>query len=75
MAHCGYEATAVTDTFTRPLKALGIAIKGVETEAKMAPEIELSKARPAEYVFERRVQEAVEQLHAPKLNGNSEEAA
>ena len=75
MAHCGYEATAVTDTFTRPLKALGIAIKGVETEAAMAPEIELSKARPAEYVFERRVQEAVEQLHAPKLNGNSEEAA
>ena len=75
MAHCGYEATAVTDTFTRPLKALGIALNGVETEADMVPEIELSNARPAEYVFERRVQEAVEQLHAPKLTGKSEEAA
>ncbi len=75
MAHCGYEATAVTDTFTRPLKALAVSLKGVETEAPMVPEIPLANARAAEYVFERRVQEAVEHLHAPKSSGKNEQAA
>jgi len=73
MAHCGYEATAVTDTFTRPLKALGVALKGVATEGPMVADIPLHNARPAEYVFERRVEEAVADLHAPELAGRGEE--
>ncbi len=28
MVHCGYEATAVTDTITHPLKALGVHAQG-----------------------------------------------
>jgi hypothetical protein len=52
MVHCGYEATAVTDTVAHPLRALRVALSGHETEAPMAPEIPLGDQRPAEYVFE-----------------------
>ncbi len=50
MAHCGYEATAVEDLAAHPWKALPAALFGVRTEGKMAPEIPLAGARPAEYV-------------------------
>jgi len=75
MAHCGYEATAVTDTFRRPLNALAVTLKGVNTEGPMVADIPLHNARPAEYVFERRVQEAVEQIHAPRLSGSDQQGA
>lgn len=39
MVHCGYEATAVDDTFTSPLKALKVFLKGPRTEGDMAPEL------------------------------------
>jgi hopanoid biosynthesis associated radical SAM protein HpnH len=52
MVHCGYEATAVTDTIKHPLKALKTFLKGPATEGPMAPEIPLHAQRPAEYVFE-----------------------
>ncbi len=38
MAHCGFEATAVDDTFRHPLKALKVALRGPRTEGPMAPE-------------------------------------
>ncbi len=51
MAHCGYEMTAVDDTFANPLKALGVALFGPRTEGPMAPEpvvryVEDAAARP-----------------------------
>jgi hopanoid biosynthesis associated radical SAM protein HpnH len=52
MVHCGYEATAVTDTIKHPLKALKAFLKGPATEGPMAPEIPLHAQRPAQYVFE-----------------------
>jgi hopanoid biosynthesis associated radical SAM protein HpnH len=52
MVHCGYEATAVTDVVAHPLKALGIYLKGIDTDRPMAPEIPLDNQRPAEFVFE-----------------------
>ena len=52
MVHCGYEATAVTDVFAHPLKALGVYLKGIDTDRPMAPEIPLDNQRPAEFVFE-----------------------
>ncbi len=61
MVHCGYEGTAVTDTVNRPWKALKVTLKGIETEAPMAPEIPLHTQRPADYVFDNLVAEAVEQ--------------
>ena len=39
MVHCGYEPTAVDDTFTSPLKALKVFLKGPRTEGDMAPEL------------------------------------
>ena len=39
MVHCGYEATAVDDTFNHPLKALKIFLNGPRTEGTMAPEL------------------------------------
>ena len=52
MVHCGYEATAVTDVVAHPLKALGVYLKGIDTDKPMAPEIPLDNQRPAEFVFE-----------------------
>ena len=66
MVHCGYEGTAVDDTFARPWKALKVAMFGIKTEGPMAPDIPLDHARPAEYVFEKRVQEQVAVLHQSK---------
>jgi hopanoid biosynthesis associated radical SAM protein HpnH len=58
MAHCGYEATAVTDAVKHPLKALRVALGRFRTAGPMAPEIALDKQRPAERVFEQLVQQA-----------------
>ena len=55
MVHCGYEPTAVMDTVGRPLKALKVFLQGVRTEGEMAPEIDLTRQRPAQYVFEKQV--------------------
>ncbi len=52
MVHCGYEASAVADTVAHPLKALGVWLKGINTEKPMAPDIPLDNQRPAEFVFE-----------------------
>ena len=52
MVHCGYEATAVTDVVAHPLKALGVYLKGIDTDKPMAPEIPLDNQRPAEFIFE-----------------------
>ena len=55
MVHCGYEPTAVADTVKHPLKALKVFMRGVDTEGPMAPDIDLSNQRPADYVFEEQV--------------------
>lgn len=39
MAHCGYEGTAVNDTFKNPLKALKVVLTGIKTEGDFAPEV------------------------------------
>ncbi len=57
MVHCGFEPTAVADTVSHPFKALKVFLKGVDTEGPMAPEIDLSNQRPAEYMFEKIVEE------------------
>ena len=58
MAHCGYEATAVEDAFKNPLKALWVSMRGPKVTGDMAPEIDLSNQRPAEFVFEKVVETA-----------------
>ena len=39
MVHCGYEATAVDDTFRRPWEALRVFLRGPRTRGPMAPEL------------------------------------
>ncbi len=77
MVHCGYEGTAVADTVAHPLKALKVALSGVSTEGEMAPELDLSKQRPAVYAFEDFVAEALEQSGKEKSekSGTPSEAA
>ncbi len=62
MVHSGYEATAVVEAVKHPMKALAVAIRGIRTDGPMAPEISLDKQRPAEYVFSRHVETALERL-------------
>jgi len=64
MAHCGYEGTAVTDIMHNPFKAAMVAVRGVKTTGDMAPEIALENQRPAEYVFDGLVNQAVTELHS-----------
>lgn len=73
MVHCGYEATAVMDSVRNPLKAMRIAMRGVQVEGEMAPEIAMDKQRPAEYVFSRHVQETMEKLSHRKPQASAAE--
>ncbi len=45
MAHCGYEGTAVNDTFSHPLKALKVFLRGPKTEGPMAPELPITYSK------------------------------
>ena len=74
MVHCGYEGTAVADTVANPLKALKVALGGIATDGEMAPEIDLSRQRPAVYAFEDFVAEAMTQK-PEKAGPSSSEAA
>lgn len=66
MVHSGYEATAVAAAVRNPLKALAVELKGVRTTGPMAPDIPLDNQRPAEYVFSRHVQQAMEKIKHEK---------
>ena len=39
MAHCGYEASAVSDVFSSPIKAFKVALKGPKTQGEMAKKL------------------------------------
>jgi hopanoid biosynthesis associated radical SAM protein HpnH len=66
MVHSGYEASAVTASVRNPLKALKVEISGIRTTGPMAPDIPLDGQRPAEFVFSRHVQTAMEKLKHEK---------
>ena len=68
MVHCGYEPTAANDAFNNPLKAAWVALRGIKTEGAFAKQIDLSKQRPAEYVFSQHVQEALGKIHTAKAD-------
>ncbi len=66
MAHCGYEASAVEDTFKNPLKAMGVFFNGPKTKGAMAEEIDLSKSRDPDFVFDGHVQKMLNDIHREK---------
>ena len=66
MVHCGYEATAVSDTVAKPWKAFIVWLKGVNTEKKMVGDIPLENQRPAHYVFDQQVSQFLKQEKTQK---------
>jgi hypothetical protein len=75
MVHSGFEATAVADTMAHPLKALGVTLRGVRTTGPMAPDIDLTKQRPAEYVFSKHVEIKLEEIGRSKPSKAANDAA
>ncbi len=62
MVHSGYEASAVEHAMQNPLKALGVALRGVRTDGDMVPDLSLDGQRPADYVFSQHVAEKLEEI-------------
>jgi len=75
MVHCGFEASAVIDSFKHPLKALGVTLGGVRTEGPMAPDIALDKQRPAEFVFSAHVERKLATIRAQETKSERATAA
>jgi hopanoid biosynthesis associated radical SAM protein HpnH len=74
MVHCGYEATAVNDAVKHPLKTLMVALRGVRTEGPMAPEIDLSRQRPAQYPFQDNVERKLAEIRQKRAAERAEKA-
>ena len=66
MVHCGFEATAVAETVSKPWRALAQVVRGIRTEGAMAKDIPLENARPAEFVFSRHVENALTEIRSRK---------
>jgi hopanoid biosynthesis associated radical SAM protein HpnH len=66
MVHCGFEGTATTDSIRHPLKLLKLAFGGIRTEGPMAADIDLSGARPADFVFSGHVAKMLAEIHEAK---------
>jgi len=62
MVHCGFEATAVMDTVSHPLKALKVSLRGPKTVGTFAKDLPIDKQRPAEFVFSRHVEIKLEEI-------------
>ncbi len=76
MVHSGYESTAVMDAVKSPVKTMMTALRGPKLTGPMAPEIDLSKQRPAEFVFSRHVQDKMAELkHAKPGKGTASQVA
>jgi hypothetical protein len=73
--HCGFEGTAATDAIKHPLKMLPILMRGIKTDGPMAPDIDLSHQRPAEFVFSRHVEHKMSQIKSGKSDTTEAAAA
>ena len=71
MVHCGFEGTAVADSVTKPYKLIPLALRGIKTDGPMAPDIDLSKQRPAEFVFTTHVDKMLAEIRAAKTGAES----
>jgi hopanoid biosynthesis associated radical SAM protein HpnH len=62
MVHSGFEATAVVDAIRHPFKLLDVTRNGVRTDGPMAVDIDLSRQRPAEFVFSQHVEQMLAEI-------------
>jgi len=75
MVHSGYEATAVRDAVRHPFAGLAVGVRGVRTDGAMAPEIELSRQRPARYVFSTQVEQKLAEIRIRQSGAEESTAA
>lgn len=73
--HCGYEPTAATAAINNPLKAMWVSLRGIRTTGPMAPEIDMSKQRPAQYIFSAEVQKRLSEIRKDEAAAAQEKAA
>ena len=66
MVHCGFEATAVAETVSKPWRALAQVVRGIRTEGAMAKDIPLDNARPPDFVYSRHVETALAEIKSRK---------
>ena len=66
MVHCGFEATAVAETVSKPWRALAQFVRGIRTEGAMAKDIPLDNVRPADFVYSRHVEKALTEIRSRK---------
>jgi len=71
MVHSGYEATAVNDAISHPLKAIVANFSGARTDGPMAPEIPLDRQRPAQYVYSSHVQKMLDEIDTVDTHGDA----
>jgi hypothetical protein len=69
MTHCGFEGTAATDAIRHPLKMFKVGRNGVTTDGPMAPDVDLSAARPAEDVYSSHVELELAKIKAADPEG------
>jgi hopanoid biosynthesis associated radical SAM protein HpnH len=75
MVHCGFEATAVEESFARPWQALAVSLKGIRTRGAMSKDIPLDGQRPANYVFARHVEHKLAEIKEAEVARNHLSAA
>ena len=75
MVHCGFEGTATKAAIRNPLKMASLAFKGIRTDGPMAPDIDLSNQRPAEYNFSRHVESKLSEIRERKERASQATAA
>jgi hopanoid biosynthesis associated radical SAM protein HpnH len=75
MVHSGFEATAVADAVKHPWKIAALALKGIDTDGPMAPELPLDRQRPAEYLFSRHVAEKLAAIEKAEAGAQKLDAA
>ncbi len=67
MAHCGYEPTAAMDAVKNPFKMFKLKnMFDIKTDGPMAPEIDMSSARPARDLHDELVAKEMSKIEAEK---------
>jgi len=69
MVHCGFEGTAAREGMRRPWEFIRVGMKGIRTEGPMAPDIDLSQARPAADVHAEQVASQLARIRSEDPEG------
>jgi len=75
MVHCGFEASAVEESFARPWEVIRVALRGIRSSGAMSKDIPLDRQRPANYVFARHVEHKLAEIEEAETARNHLSAA